>query len=177
MHLPYLKDQLGRWHCLMLVFLCLTISACTEHQPAAPRESGSSLYSIALPGNDGTMVDFRSFQGKVVVIDFFASWCEPCREVAPQVERIYRQYGQKGVVVVGVSLDVPGNHEAVRRFVQKHNIPFPVVIDDGRIREITGIFSVPAVMIIDAAGTTRTRIMGARRDLYEQVSRQLDTLR
>jgi len=136
-----------------------------------------SLYTITLPGNDGKMVDFSTFQGKVVVIDFFASWCEPCKEIAPQVERIYRQYGQKGVVFVGVSLDVSGNRDAVWRFVERHNILFPVVIDDGRIREKTGIFSVPAVMVIDAAGTPRARIMGARRDLYEQISRQLDTLR
>lgn len=176
MHLRYLKNQLRLGNCLALVFLCLTLSACKEQQPAKPGESVSSLYSVALPGNDGKMVDFRAFQGKVVVIEFFASWCEPCKEIAPQIERIYRQYGQKGVVVVGVSLDVSGNHDAVRRFVEKHKIPFPVVIDDGRIREKTGIFSVPAVMVIDASGTTRAKIIGARRDLYEQVSRQLDTL-
>lgn len=177
MHLVSLNNQLRRWNCLVLVFLCLVLSACQEQQSSKPGESVSSLYSIALRDNDGKMVDFSAFQGKIVVIDFFASWCEPCKEVAPQIERIYRQYGQKGVIVVGVSLDVSGNHDAVRRFVKKHNMPFPVVIDDGRIREKTGVFSVPTVMVIDAAGAPRAKIMGARRDLYEQVSRQLDALR
>jgi thiol-disulfide isomerase/thioredoxin len=178
--LPYVqygKNQLRRGVCLVLVFLCGSLFACTEQQSAvnSPRQN-QSLYTIALVGNDGQKVDFADFQGKVLVIEFFASWCEPCKEIAPQIDRIYHQYGPKGVAVIGVSLDLPANRDAVARYVREHGVKFPVVIDDGRLRDRTGVFSVPTVLVMDTAGNSRMKLVGARRDVYAQLSHQLEQL-
>lgn len=174
--LSYLKNQRRYAGLIALVFLCLAIIACSK-ESTPPEQPLTSFYEIALADTDGRMVDFKTFKGKVVVLDFFASWCEPCKETAPLVERIYKQYTGQNVVVLGVSLDVAGNRSAVQRFAGKHGITFPVVIDDGRIREVTGVFSVPTTIVLDRSGSIRAKIMGARRDLYDHIQRELDTLK
>jgi thiol-disulfide isomerase/thioredoxin len=174
----YWKSQLRRWGSLALVFFCLTSVSCSnDRTPPAPALPLGSLYEIALEGTDGRTIDFKSFQGKVIVLDFFASWCEPCKDTAPLVERVYQEYGKRGIVVLGISLDVAGNRNAVNRFAGKHGITFPVVIDDGRIREVTGVFSVPTTIVLDQSGTVRAKIMGARRDLYDRIRRELEALK
>lgn len=163
---------------LVLVFLCLAMCSCSnDSRPVSPGSAAPDLFAVSLPDINGRPVDFGAFQGKVLVLDFFASWCEPCRETAPLIERVYQTYGQQGVVVIGVSLDTPGNQGAVRRFADRHGVRFPVIVDNGRIREVTGVFSVPTTMVIDQSGKIRAKIMGARRDLYERVSREIDALR
>lgn len=172
------KNQLGHYRSLVLVFLCLALYSCSE-TPRSSVSGGpvSTLFTMAFPGIDGQIIDFRAFQGKVVVLDFFASWCEPCKDTAPLMERVYQNYQSQGVVVVGISLDTPGNRDAVRRFAERHGMQFPVLVDDGRIRDVTGVFSVPTTMVLDQSGMVRAKIMGARRDLYDRVSREIDSLR
>ncbi len=164
---------------LVLVFLYLALNACSQReQPVERGKSAAGLYNVTLHDLFGNQIPFQSFQGKVLVIDFFASWCGPCRETAPVIQSIHERYGaQSDVAVVGVALEPPSSLEAVRLFVKRHGITFPSVIDDGKIREITGVHMVPTTLIIDKDGKAHARIPGARRDLKELIIREIEQLR
>ncbi len=164
---------------LVLVFLYLALDACSQReQPVERGQSASGLYNVTLHDLSGNQISFQSFRGKVLVIDFFASWCGPCKETAPVIQYIHERYAARSdVAVVGVALDTPSSLDAVKFFVKRHGITFPSVIDDGKIREITGVYMVPTTLIIDKDGKAHTRIPGARRDLKELIVREIEELR
>jgi peroxiredoxin len=91
---------------------------------------------------------------------------------------VHTEYAsQADVAVVGIAMDTPSSLEAVKLFVKRHGITFPSAIDDGRIREITGVHMVPTTLILDQKGVVQARIPGARHDLKERISREIDRLR
>ncbi|HMK42687.1 MAG TPA: TlpA disulfide reductase family protein [Dissulfurispiraceae bacterium] len=170
-------NQPGHLFRLVLVFLSLVIFACSGKEDTAPQGGAvPQLWEITLPDLEGNPVSFGALKGKIIVLDFFASWCGPCKETAPLVERAYERNRSDKVAFVGVSLDQPGSSRAVKTFVEKNGTAFPVVIDDGRLRELTGIFSVPTVLVVAPSGEIRTRFPGARRDLHERITKEIEGL-
>jgi len=96
-------------------------------------------------------LELASLRGKVVVLNFWASWCVPCKQEAPALETVWREYRAKGVVVVGVdSEDFSGD---ARSFMRKYGITYPVVREGGRdLYGPYGISGVPETRVIDRSG-------------------------
>jgi cytochrome c biogenesis protein CcmG/thiol:disulfide interchange protein DsbE len=96
-------------------------------------------------------LELASLRGKVVVLNFWASWCVPCKQEAPALEKIWREYRSKGVVVVGVdSEDFSGD---ARSFMRKYQITYPVVREQGRdLYGPYGVTGVPETRVIDRRG-------------------------
>jgi RNA polymerase sigma factor (sigma-70 family) len=135
-------------------------------------------FNDAITGRHVSMKDLR---GKVVVVEFWATWCGPCVEEVPEMQRLYAEYHAKGVAFIGVSHDDPeaeGGLEALRAFVAERKIPWPQYYQGmdsrraltgeptGDFSESWGVSSIPAVFLIDAEG-----------NLYSTEARgKLDTL-
>lgn len=101
---------------------------------------------------DGKAVKSSDFAGKVVVLDFWATWCGPCRMEIPGFIELHKQYADKGLVVVGVSLD-RGGASAVKPFVEKMGINYRIVLGDETIvSAFGGIEGIPTTFIIDRKG-------------------------
>ncbi|MDQ4094695.1 MAG: TlpA family protein disulfide reductase [Actinomycetota bacterium] len=96
-------------------------------QPSEEAEQPRRLTSFELPLLDGGTLSDDDLRGRPVVLNFFASWCKPCREEAPLLEKTYREYEEAGVQFVGV--DVMDTKEDVRRFVREFGITYPIVTD------------------------------------------------
>jgi cytochrome c biogenesis protein CcmG, thiol:disulfide interchange protein DsbE len=96
-------------------------------------------------------LELASLRGKVVVLNFFASWCAPCKQETPEVQRIWRQYRAQDVVVVGIdSKDFSGD---ARRFMRTYGITYPVVHDgEGKLWRPYGVTGLPETRIIDRKG-------------------------
>jgi len=108
-----------------------------------------------LPGLDGKTVKLSDFKGKVVVLNFWATWCPPCRKEIPDLIALHKKHGND-LVVVGVSLDENGP-AAVKSFVAKNGINYPVVMGDQRTASAYGgITAIPTTFVIDREG----RIVG-----------------
>lgn len=112
-----------------------------------------------LAGLDGKTVKLSDFKGKVVVLNFWATWCPPCRKEIPDLIALQKKYG-KDLVVVGVSLDENGL-AAVKSFVAKNGINYPVVMGDQETASAYGgITAIPTTFVIDRAGNIVGRIDG-----------------
>ena len=114
-----------------------------------------------LPDVDGRAVSSDRLKGKVVVLDFWATWCPPCRAEIPGYVELQKKYQREGLAIVGVSLD-QGGPGVVSRFIADHRINYQVVIGDDKIVEaFGGIDAIPTTFIIDRQGVIRYRKVGA----------------
>jgi thiol-disulfide isomerase/thioredoxin len=110
---------------------------------------------------NGTVVSFDQFKGKVVVLDFWATWCAPCRSEIPGYVALQEKYAGAGLVMVGVSLDREGP-EVVKKFMTDQKINYPIVLGDEKIVDaFGGVEAIPTTFIIDRHGTVRYRKVGA----------------
>ncbi len=110
---------------------------------------------------DGATVSSDQFKGKVVVLDFWATWCPPCREEIPGYIDLQRKYGKDGLAIVGVSLDRDGP-AVVKRFMAAQKMNYQVVMgDDAIVDAFGGVEAIPTTFIIDRSGMIRYRKVGA----------------
>jgi peroxiredoxin len=121
---------------------------------------GSPAPPLRLPALQGGEVDRESFRGRVVVLNFWATWCPPCVEEMPSLERLHRALAGEGVVVLSVSVDEDG--AALQRFVEKAGVTFPVLRDPGArgpaaVWRTTGY---PETFILDGSGRIVRKIVG-----------------
>jgi thiol-disulfide isomerase/thioredoxin len=103
---------------------------------------------------DGKKVDLTNLRGKVVLIDFWATWCEPCREEVPGVLAVYKKFHGQGFEVVGVSLDQ--DKDAMLAFAKEHDMAWPQYFDgrgwDNAISSSFGVSEIPAMLLIGKDG-------------------------
>ena len=123
-----------------LVLITFVLSACGRSVPATAAD-------LNLRDLNGNMVNLSDFKGKVIILDFFATWCPPCKKEIPDFIELQREYGDKGFTMIGISLSRMSD---MQRFAQDFGINYPVLIDDGYAAAVYGpIRSIPTTFIID----------------------------
>ncbi len=119
-------------------------------------------------------ISLTEFRGRVVLINFFATWCPPCHQEIPDLVRLYQQHKNKGLVILGVALDAGGEVKELRSFVQKMKIPYPVLIGGEEIAEDYRIFGLPTTVIINPEGRIHRRFNGlVPMDHFERTLQEL----
>ncbi len=128
-----------------------------------------------LPDLSGKKVRIRDFRGKVVFLNFFATWCGPCREEMPDLERLSESYRSKGLVVLAIN--VGQDARTVRSFMRDLRLSFPAVLDeDGAASYLYGIRPIPVSFLVDRDGAILWRAMGAREWDSAEVRQYLDRM-
>ena len=138
----------------------LTASAQTAHSKAQPGPGlGKPAPVFARPALDGSRIDLAALRGKVVVLDFWATWCAPCQVEMATFREWQRQYGAQGLQVVGVSMD--DDAATAQRLVKRLRVNYPVVMGDEKIgAQYGGVLGLPLVYILGCDGTVRARFQG-----------------
>jgi peroxiredoxin len=126
-----------------------------------------------LQGNLEGLVDHKD---KVVILNFWATWCAPCLEEMPAFEKLYRRYRSQGATVLAVSLD-KGDISKVKGFVDTNNLTFPILIDsDGTAEKLYPSFTIPFTYVIDKEGRVAARVDGAKNWASSETFAALDIL-
>lgn len=143
---------------LCLAGLCLYSKRHSAKQPAT--SSSALAPDFTLTDLDGKKVSLSDYKGKVVLLDFWATWCTPCREEIPHFVEMQNKYGPQGFQVIGISMD--DDAKPVREFYQKYNLNYPVAIGDDKLAErFGGILGLPVNFIIDRQGRISAKHLGA----------------
>jgi peroxiredoxin len=153
---------------IVLAALCAwtSLSATASPIAAAPAPAWK------LQDVNGKTISSADFKGKVVVLDFWATWCPPCRAEIPGFVELQKQYGKDGVVVIGASVESSDEIVAVRKFAEKFGINYPVgVADQDSVRAFGGVDAIPTTFIIDREGRIVSRHLGftEKADLEKEI--------
>lgn len=159
---------------IALAAVLLLYEEVPEDMPAKSGRKTSErmpAFSLALMG--GGKLTQAELQGKPALINFFASWCLPCREEMPAIEKLSQEYRSKEVVFVGVAVD--DTESKMREFIARFGVTFPVGLDDGgAVQKAFGVYGLPTTFFIDRQGQVRYFHAGA---VNEQLLRhELDKL-
>ena len=144
-----------------------------RHERVAP---GWSLTYL-----DGKPVASDEFKGKVIVMDFWGSWCGPCRVELPIFQAVYERYREKGVVFLGMNFErpVPGKdlRDVTREFMERNKYTFPVVVDHDHVAvDAYNISGFPTVYLIDKTGTIRYKNVGVSEGIETILQDQIESL-
>jgi peroxiredoxin/YHS domain-containing protein len=117
----------------------------------------------------GQLLTWEGLKGKVVLIDFWATWCVPCRKSMPELQALHEKYAAQGFTVLGVSIDESQAVERVRRFISSKKITYPIALDSEKapVWERFHVKAVPAAFLVDRDGHVVAQWTGARVDLPE----------
>jgi len=126
---------------------------------------------FSLVTNKGMAITLSKLQGKVVLVNFWATWCGPCRAEIPAFLEVYKEYKSKGFEIIGVSLDQDG-WKKVNPFIDRFKITYPVVIGDANLVKAYGDFNaIPTSFVVDRKGNIVTEHVGllSKEDLIKLI--------
>ncbi len=142
--------------------LVLFIGAC-QGKPTAGGEPAPAT-SKSTPGEpvprltgkllSGEYAQIEDFRGKVILLNVWATWCPPCRQELPELDRLHRELGPKGFSVVTINVDKAGDEPEVRKLVDDYGFAFPVILDPkNRATQSLRLNGYPVSLLVDAKGT------------------------
>jgi thiol-disulfide isomerase/thioredoxin len=146
------------------------LAGCNQHSASPPPpkievmaagEIGSRLPDFSLKDLQGREISSADFRGKVVLIDFWATWCQPCKQEMPGYQKLLDRYGSRGFAVVGFKFDTMMDMEDPVLFAKKIGVRYPLAVaaDDLR-KKFGGIEGLPTTMLYDRQGILRNKVIG-----------------
>ena len=137
----------------LLVLTALT-AVTTLSAAAATLQTGAAAPAFQLNSNTGKPLALADFRGQIVLLNFWASWCGPCRQEMPILEQLNRQYHGKGVTLLGVNVE-PDSAAAVQ-WLKATPVTFPILFDtDSKVSSLYEVAGMPNTVIIDRKGQVR----------------------
>jgi cytochrome c biogenesis protein CcmG/thiol:disulfide interchange protein DsbE len=154
-----LAIAVAAWKIFSIVSNSERIPSATPPISSATRPAGRLAPDFTLPLFSGGTLSLHSLKGKPVLLNFWASWCVPCREETPLLVRLHKTYGPRGIVFVGVNVE--DDARAAREFLGQYRVDYPVVrsVDDGLI-DAYAIPGIPTTVFIGANGVVVDKFTG-----------------
>ena len=125
------------------------------------RSQAAEPFEVSTP--EGGKLSLADYRGRVVLLNFWATWCEPCKEEMPAMERLYQKHRGQGLIVLAVSNDSEGSTQRVARFVKESGFTFPVGLDPRlKVANLYRVRVLPSSLVIDRKGTLSYIALGPR---------------
>ena len=155
---------------LLSIIAGLGLAGCNRH-PASPAraaeatvhpgEIGSRLPDFSVNDLQGQPVSSADLRGKVVLIDFWATWCQPCKKEMPGYQKLLDRYGPQGFAVIGFKFDTMMDSEDPTQFAKKLGIHYPLAVASDDLKDkFGGILGLPTTMLFDRQGILRQKVIG-----------------
>lgn len=137
-----------------------SLAACSSSGHASPSVArvGQAAPQWTEPTSTGGDLSLASLRGKPIYLNFFATWCPPCNEEAPDINALQKQYAGRGLQTVGV--DELENAKKAAQFVRKYGLVYPTVVDDGTLQTQYSVNALPVHVFIDRSGVIRKIVAG-----------------
>jgi cytochrome c biogenesis protein CcmG, thiol:disulfide interchange protein DsbE len=142
----------------VLGFALAAASVVSTSASGAPPKVGQRAPVFSIKTIDGKKLELAKLRGKPVYLDFFASWCVPCREETPGIIKLEKQYSKRGLQVIG--LDDQEIEDRATGFRDDNKIKFPIAIADQKLIDSYGVIALPVHVFIDRKGTIKTYRLG-----------------
>ncbi|MES2178444.1 MAG: TlpA disulfide reductase family protein [Gemmatimonadota bacterium] len=150
----------------VIVFLAMTLAAATHYlgDELFPVEVGSTApqidaVTLTTPKRQKTLDDYK---GSVLLVNVWATWCGPCREEMPSLEKLHREFGGRGLKIVAISVDDPGSEAKILEFTKSLGLTFEILHDpEMKTKQNYDITGYPETFIIGREGTIRKKVWGA----------------
>jgi len=157
------------YRAIILVFLVVAVLVVVfvlkQNNPYlkySPLRVGDSAPNFTLPGLDGKMVSLSDHRGHVVLVNIWATWCPPCVDEMPSMEKLYQELKNENFEILAISIDAFGE-KAVAPFMKKYNLSFPALMDpDGTVKTLFQTTGVPESFIINQEGILIEKVIGPR---------------
>lgn len=125
-------------------------------------QKGNAAPDFELTTLDGTSVKLSDYKGKKVILNFWATWCPPCKDEMPHMQNFYEKFKENGIEIVAVNLtNIDKGQKVIETFVKNNGLTFQIPLDrDGKIGEIYQTISIPTSYILDSKGIITSKIIG-----------------
>jgi peroxiredoxin len=133
-------------------------------EPVKPSSTAANIPAPDFRFTDlnGKIVALSDYRGKIIVVNIWATWCLPCVEEMPSMEKLYQKFKTENFEILAVSIDEAGS-DVVAPFMKKHKLTFPALLDpEGSIKTLYGVTGIPETFIIDQSGMLLGKIIGPR---------------
>ena len=153
---------------VLLPLLLLATPSARAEEPAKELELArpgriQAAKPFEVPTPEGGKLTLADFRGRVVLLNFWATWCGPCKEEMPAMERLYQKHRGHGLVVVALSNDSEGSTQRVARFIKESGFTFPVGLDPRlKVASLYGVRVLPSSLVIDRKGSLTHIALGPR---------------
>jgi len=157
-----------RW--LSLGLAVIGLAGCQQHSASAPGpkpdvvgagEIGSFLPDFAVKDLQGREISSTELNGKVVIVDFWATWCGPCTKEMPGYQKLLDRYGSQGLAIVGLKSDAMADTEDPLKFAEKIGVHYPLAIaTQGLTQKFGGIQGLPTTLLYDRKGILQKKVIG-----------------
>jgi len=145
---------------LIILTLVLLINGCAGGSEASVARVGGLAPDFQLQDVDGKSVALGNLQDKPLLLNFWATWCPPCRSEMPYIQQVYDEWSDKGLVVLAIN--VGESSAKVKEFMQSYGLSFPVLLDTKeKVTQIYNIGGIPTTFFIDRDGIIQVKIIGA----------------
>lgn len=185
------KEKMKKFLLIFSIFLILiiTFSSCTKKNENLDTTSNMTLpsgfiekekrveaYDFGLSTIDGGYITLKEFKGKVVLLDFWAEWCGPCKKATPIIVSIYNKYKDKGFIAIGMNLDDESDFDKVIDYVKQSKINYPITIKGFNVAQKYGIKGIPRFFLIDKDGKIALSIEGVVPTLESDLKSSIEFL-
>ena len=148
-----------QWALLAIVAVVAAERVVSQHEGPAVKSAGAAP-SLALSDLGGRKVDLATYRGKAVAVNFWATWCPPCRAELPDLVEVRKEHAGDCFELLGVAVN-SGGADQVAAFAKEHGMTYPVLVDDGLVSDAWKVESLPTTFIIDPKGNISFSTTGA----------------